>query len=237
MAHKSKKYIDAKGRLGDQVVFSVEEALRKVVDLSFAKFDETVSADFVLGIDATKGDQVVRGSVLLPNGTGKKTRVVAFVKGDYEVAAKKAGADFVGYEDLIEKVSAGWTDFDYAVTTPDGMVGLSKLAKILGPRGLLPNKKTGTVSFEIADVVADLKKGRVSFRNDKGGGVHVGFGKISFGVDKLRENLLALIKAMVASKPASSKGKFVRKIVISSTQGVGLKLALDEGLAGAGALL
>jgi large subunit ribosomal protein L1 len=229
MSFKGKKYLEAEKKLGTATFHSVDEALRKVFDLSFAKFDESISADFVLGIDAAKGDQVVRGSVLLPNGTGKRAVVVAFVKGEYEEVARKAGADFVGYDDLIEKVLGGWTDFDYAVATPDVMAGLSKLAKLLGPRGLLPNKKTGTVTFDIAPVVVDLKKGRISFRNDKGGGLHVGFGKLSFGFEKIKENFLALIKSVVSSKPATSRGRFVRKIVISSTQGLGIKLSLDEG--------
>lgn len=230
MAFRGKKYLKAKEAVPTVSSFRIEEALKKVSTLSYAKFDETVSADFVLGIDAAKGDQVVRGSVLLPHGTGKRAIVVAFVKGDYEEVAKKAGADYVGYDDLIEKILGGWTEFDFAVATPDVMAGLSKVAKQLGPRGLLPNKKTGTVTFDIGPVVSDLKKGRISFRNDKGGGLHVGFGKLSFGSEKLRENLLALLKAVVASKPSAARGKYLRKMVISSTHGVGVKVALeDEG--------
>jgi len=228
MSFRGKKYLSAKEKVGTATSLSLNDALQKVGSLAFAKFDETISADFVLGIDATKGDQVVRGSVLLPNGTGKRAVVVAFVKGDNEDIAKKAGADFVGCDDLIEKILGGWTDFDYAVATPDVMAGLSRVAKVLGPKGLLPNKKTGTVTFEIAPIIADLKKGRISFRNDKGGGLHVGFGRLSFGAEKLRDNFLALVKAVVKSKPAASRGSFVRKIVISSTQGLGLRLSLDE---------
>lgn len=230
MSVKGKKFLEARDKVGTATSHSATDALQKVADLSFAKFDETVSVDLVLGINPTKGDQVVRGSVMLPHGTGKRAVVVAFVKGEHEDAAKKAGADYVGYDDLIEKVLGGWSDFDYAVATPDVMVGLSKLAKVLGPRGLLPNKKTGTVTFDLAPVIADLKKGRISFRNDKGGGLHVGFGKLSFGHEKLKENFAALLKAVIASKPAAARGKFIRKIVVSSTQGVGVKVSPDEGV-------
>lgn len=231
MAFRGKKYLKAKEAVVAGHSYSIDEALKKVVGLSYSKFDETVSADFVLGIDAAKGDQVVRGSVLLPNGTGKRAVVVAFVKGDYEEAARKAGADYVGYEDLIEKILGGWLEFDFAVATPDVMAGLSRVAKQLGPRGLLPNKKTGTVTFDIGAVVADLKKGRISFRNDKTGGLHIGFGKVSFGVEKLRENLQALLKSVASSKPSASRGKFLRKMVVASTHGVGVKVALqDEGI-------
>ena len=229
MSFKGKKYSEAREKLGTATSFSADDAVREAIALSYAKFDETVSADFVLGINATKGDQVVRGSVLLPHGTGKRAVVVAFVKGDNEEVAKKAGADYAGFDDLVEKVLGGWTDFDYAVATPDVMAGLSRVAKILGPRGLLPNKKTGTVTFDIVPVILDLKKGRISFRNDKSGGLHVGFGKLSFGFDKLRENFQALIKSVISSKPSASRGRFIKKIVISSTQGVGLRLSLDEG--------
>lgn len=229
MSFKSKKYLAVEKMVDTAASFPSGEAIKKVVDLAFAKFDETVSADFVLGIDAAKGDQVVRGAVLLPHGTGKRAVVVAFVKGDYEDVAKKAGADYCGYEDLMEKILGGWTNFDYAVATPDVMAGLSKVAKVLGPRGLLPNKKTGTVTFDIGPVISDLKKGRVAFRNDKGGGLHIAFGKISFGVEKLRENFAELVKAVVKSKPAASRGKFVRKVVVSSTQGLGFRVSLDDG--------
>ncbi len=230
MKFRGKKYVAAKKTVPSTLYSPYVEAMDKVVGLAFAKFDETVSVDIVLGIDATKGDQVVRGSVLLPNGTGKRARVVAFVKADQEEDAKAAGADFVGYEDLIEKVLGGWVDFDYAITTPDAMAGLSKLAKVLGPRGLLPNKKNGTVTFDVKKTVTDLKRGLLSFRNDKGGGMHLGIGKVSFGVEKLKENFTALIKAVVSSKPHASRGKFIRKVTLASTQGVGVKVALDDGM-------
>ena len=170
----------------------------------------------------------MRGSVLLPHGRGKEIRVLVFAKGENEKIAKSSGADFVGAEDLIEKIQGGWTDFDAAVATPDLMGMVGKVARILGPRGLLPNKKIGTITFELNSIISDLKKGRVVFRNDKGGVLHAPFGKISFGVEKLRDNLSALVRAIVKSKPPSSKGKFIRKFIVSSTMGIGVRLRFDE---------
>ncbi len=207
---------------------SCKSGLEFVVNNANAKFDESVDIDIVLGIDASKGEQTVRGTVLLPNGIGKKVRILVFAKGDQEQAAKDAGADFVGNEDLIEKISGGWTDFDVSVATPEMMPKVGRLAKVLGPRGLLPNKKVGTVSENVGPVVSDLKKGRVSFRNDKGGVIHASFGRVSFGADKLQENLIVLVKAIKAVKPASAKGKFIKKIVVSSSMGVGVTLNPDE---------
>jgi large subunit ribosomal protein L1 len=228
MANIGKKHRQVKEQLAGVGVVSLKEALQTAVKSAHAKFDETVDVAVVLGIDASKGEQTVRGSVLLPHGLGKKVRVVVFARGDNEEAARKAGADYVGAEDLVEKILGGWTDFEAAVATPDLMGLVGNVAKVLGPRGLLPNKKLGTVAFEVAPIVEDLKKGRVSFRNDKGGIVHAPFGKVSFGADKLRENLVTLIKTIQASKPATSKGKFIRKIVVSSTMGVGIELNPDE---------
>lgn len=205
-----------------------KDALEVVVKSSHTKFDESVDADVILGIDASKGEQTVRGSVLLPHGTGKKVRVVVFARGEHEEAAKKAGADFVGLEDLIEKILGGWVDFDVAVATPDVMGVVGKVAKILGPRGLLPNAKIGTVTFDIASTVADLKGGRVSYRNDKGGVVHASFGKVSFGAEKLSDNLKSLVKSISSSKPATSKGTFIKKIVVSSTMGPGVSINVEE---------
>ena len=228
MSKSGKKIRQAEEALTLTVSAQAEEALGSIVKLAFAKFDESVDVDVLLGIDPTKGDQTVRGSVLLPHGTGKKIRVIAFVKGDDEEAAKAAGADFVGAEDLVEKIQGGWMEFDAAVATPDMMGLVGKVARILGPRGLLPNKKIGTVTADVGPIISDLKKGRVSFRNDKGGVVHASFGKVSFGVEKLKENLLALMHALKASKPASSKGKFLRKVTVSSTMGVGVAINPDD---------
>ena len=165
---------------------------------------------------------------MLPHGIGKTTRVLVFAKDEYADQAQKAGADYVGLEDLIEKISGGWLDFDVSVATPDVMGQVGKVAKILGPRGLLPNKKVGTVTFEIADIISDLKKGRVSYRNDKVGGLHVKFGKVSLGAEKLLDNLRSLMKSVMASKPSSAKGKFLKKITISSSMGVGISINPDE---------
>ncbi len=228
MNKAGKKHVKAQEKLAAANVTTWKSALDFVVKNAHAKFDESVDVDAVLGIDASKGEQTVRGSVLLPHGTGKKVRVVVFAKGEHEEAAKKAGADFVGAEDLVEKIEGGWSDFEAAVATPDLMGLVGKVAKILGPRGLLPNKKVGTVTFDVAGIVSDLKKGRVSFRNDKTGIVHAPFGKVSFGAEKLQENLAALVKAIQASKPATAKGKYLKKLVVSSTMGVGVVLNPDE---------
>jgi large subunit ribosomal protein L1 len=227
MIKRGKKYNNAADAVSKTDVFSLDSALDAVTKTAWAKFDETISADFVLGIDPAKGEQAVRGSVLLPNGTGKTVRVAVFAKGDAAESAKSAGADFVGAEDLVEKITGGWMEFDVAVATPDLMGMVGKVARVLGPKGLLPNKKIGTVTLDVAQVVEDLKKGRVSFRNDKGGGLHVLFGKVSFGSAKLKENLSSLLDAVRASKPASSKGKFLKKIVISSSMGIGFSVNPD----------
>ncbi len=228
MSEHGKKYLKVKEKLGSAAPKDWKSALDFISKNAIAKFDETVDADIVLGIDAAKGEQTVRGSVLLPNGTGKKTRVLVFAKGEYEEQAKKAGADYVGVEDLVAKIEGGWADFDAAVATPDLMGIVGKVAKILGPRGLLPNKKVGTVTFDIAGIVQDLKKGRVSYRNDKAGIVHAPFGKVSFGADKLYQNLVTLVQSIRTSKPPTSKGKFIKKISISSTMGVGISINPDE---------
>jgi large subunit ribosomal protein L1 len=231
MSKQGKKYIKIREKLAAANITNWKSALEFVCKNKPAKFDESVDVDVILGIDAAKGEQTVRGSVLLPHGTGKKMRVVVFAKGEYEEQAKKAGADHVGLEELIEKIEGGWADFDAAVATPDLMGAVGRVAKFLGPRGLLPNKKVGTVTFDVATIVSDLKKGRVSFRNDKTGVLHAPFGKVSFGSDKLIENLSSLVKAVKSSKPATSKGKFIRKITISSTMGVGVSINPDEVVA------
>ena len=228
MGIAGKKIRKTRDLLSATQVDSWRSALEFVVGNAGAGFDESVDVDIVLGIDPTKGEQTVRGSVMLPNGTGKKVRVVAFVGPDHEQAARDAGADFVGSDELFERVAAGWTDFDVSVATPEMMPKLGRLAKILGPRGLLPNKKTGTVVDDVSSVILDLKKGRVSFRNDKGGVLHAAFGRVSMGVDGLFDNLVALVRAVRGSKPASSKGRFLKKIVVSSTMGVGVPINPEE---------
>lgn len=228
MAKLSKKYKVALQEAGERLEpISVKEALERVVKTAYVKFDESVGIDISLGIDPSKGDQVVRGAAMLPHGTGKKVRVLAFVRGDNEAIARAAGADYVGAEDLLEKIDAGWLEFDVAVATPDMMGLIGRAAKVLGPKGLLPNKKSGTVSSDIESIISEIKKGRVSFRNDKGGGVHAMFGKVSFGVKKLEENLKALLSSIRASKPSSSKGNFFKKMVISSTMGIGFPVKIE----------
>jgi large subunit ribosomal protein L1 len=229
MAKHGKKYVAALEKVGNRHnPISIDQALEKVKSLAYAKFNESVDVSLNLGINAEKGDQVVRGSVVLPHGAGKKVRVIVFAKGDYADQALKAGADVVGADDLIKKVEDGWLDFEYAVATPDIMGAVGKLAKILGPRGLLPNKKVGTVTFDVADVVADLKKGKAFFKNDKQGIVHFSIGKVSFELAKLRDNFNALLKAVQAAKPAASKGKYLQRVSVSSTMGVGIFVNADE---------
>lgn len=228
MAERGKKYKKALTTLGKKQVFSPQEGVAKVKETAFARFDESVDAHVNLGIDPSKGDQVVRSSVVLPHGTGKQIKIIAFAKGDYADQAKKAGADVVGAEELVEKIEAGWLDFNYAVATPDLMGLVGRVAKILGPRGLLPNKKVGTVTFDVGMVIEDLKKGRLFFKNDKNGIVHFTFGKVSFDQQKLYENFVAFMKALAASKPPTSKGKFIKKVTISSTMGLGFPLVVEE---------
>lgn len=207
MIKHGKKYRSALEKASQEVI-PVKETLDKIKELAFTKFDESVDADINLGIDPTKGEQVVRGSVVLPHGRGKKVTVLVFAKGDLAQQAEQAGADYVGAEDLVEKIQKGWMEFDHAVATPDMMGLVGKVAKILGPRGLLPNKKLGTVTMDVAKVVGNLKKGQAFFRNDKAGIIHFTIGKVSFDTDKLHENLSAFIKALVAAKPATAKGTY-----------------------------
>ena len=225
-----KKYKNAREGLSVKELLPADKVFQKLKDLKYVKFDESVDVDINLGIDASKGDQVVRGSIFLPHGTGKKARVIVFAKGELAEQAKEAGADFVGVDDLAEKITNGWLDFEYAVATPDMMGIVGKLAKILGPRGLLPNAKLGTVTTDVKKAISDLKKGQVFFKNDKSGIIHVSIGKASFSKENLEENFKTLLKAVVSSKPSSSKGKFLKKVTVSSTMGPGIPVELDESL-------
>jgi large subunit ribosomal protein L1 len=230
MTKRGKKYKNVREQISRGVSLSVDDALAKIKELAYAKFDESVDVDVNLGIDPSKGEQVVRGSVVLPHGRGKSVKVLVFAKGDYAEQAQNAGADYVGAEDLVEKITGGWMDFNYAVATPDMMGLIGKVAKLLGPRGLLPNKKLGTVTTEIAKVVGDLKKGQAFFRNDKAGIVHFSLGKASFDVSKLKDNLLAFVRALQSVKPPSSKGKYIKKMSLSSSMGVGIPVSPEEFL-------
>jgi large subunit ribosomal protein L1 len=221
---KGKGLLEAKSRVEAGKRYSLQESLELVVGAARAKFDETVDAAIRLGVNPAHADQMVRGSVVLPNGLGKSVRVLAFAKGEKEKEALDAGADYVGADDIIEKIKSGWLEFDRVVATPDMMGSVGKLGKILGPRGLMPNPKVGTVTFDVATAVRELKAGKVEFRVEKAGIVHSPVGKVSFGGDKLRENILALLDAIIKLKPSSSKGTYVRGISLSSTMGPGVKV-------------
>ncbi|MCX5798921.1 MAG: 50S ribosomal protein L1 [Proteobacteria bacterium] len=220
----AKKYIEARNKVDREKRYDMEEALDILPQISYAKFDETVELALRLGVDPRHADQMVRGSVALPNGLGKKVRILVFAKGQKEKEAEEAGADYVGAEDLIEKIQKGWTDFDKTISTPDMMGMVSKLGKILGPRGLMPNPKVGTVTFDIGKTVKEIKAGRVEFRVDKAGNLHIPVGKISFGKEKLLENVNTLLEAVNRLKPPSSKGTYVKGIAISTTMSPGIKI-------------
>ena len=219
-----KKYNAAIEKVDISKAYSLEDAVKLVPETATAKFDETVDLAVRLGVDTKQSDQMVRGAVVLPNGTGKKIRVLVFAKGEKEKEAKDAGADFIGGEDLIEKVSKGWLDFDTIIATPDMMGAVGKLGKILGPKGLMPNPKLGTVTFDVARAVKDAKAGKVEFKVDKGGNIHVQAGKVSFGAQKLKENLSVLLESIIKAKPSASKGIYLRNITISATMGPGIQI-------------
>jgi large subunit ribosomal protein L1 len=220
----AKKYEEARTKIDREKRYDMEEALDLLPQVKYAKFDETVELALRLGVDPRHADQMVRGSVALPNGLGKEVKVLVFAKGQKEKEAEDAGADFIGAEELIEKIQKGWLDFDKAVATPDVMGMVSKLGKILGPRGLMPNPKVGTVTFEVAKTVREMKAGRVEFRVDKAGNLHVPVGKISFGKEKLLENVNSLLETVVRLKPPSSKGTYVKGIAVCTTMSPGIKI-------------
>ncbi len=219
-----KKIIDAKKKVERTREYSLEEAVDLVKELAYAKFDESVDLAINLGVDPKKSDQMVRGTVVLPHGTGKEVKVLVFAKGEKEKEALEAGADYVGAEDLVEKIQKGWLDFDKAVATPDVMSLVGRLGRILGPRGLMPNPKLGTVTFDVAKAVKEIKAGKVEFKVDKGGIVHMPVGKVSFDRDKLIENIQVAIDAILKAKPAAAKGKYIKRITLSSTMGPGIRI-------------
>lgn len=204
--------------------FTLEEAVGHVLAGNYTKFDETVDIAMKLGVDPRHADQMVRSSVVLPHGTGKDIKVLVFAKGDKETEAKEAGADFVGGDDLVEKIKEGWLDFDKTVATPDMMGTVGKIGRVLGPRNLMPNAKLGTVTFDVANIVKEIKSGKVDFRVEKTGIIHAGIGKCSFGEAKMVENLKAFVAKVVQLKPSSAKGIYLRSVTISSTMGPGVKL-------------
>ncbi len=208
--------------------YSFEDAIGLIKESSFVKFDETVDMAVNLGIDAKKTDQMVRGAIVLPHGIGKKVRVIVFAKGEKEKEARDAGADNAGAEDLIEKIQQGWLDFDKAVATPDIMGLVGKLGKILGPRGLMPNPKLGTVTFDLAKAVKEIKAGKVEYKTEKAGVIHVPIGKVSFDKKKLVDNAMAIIESIIKAKPPTSKGRYLKKVAVSSTMGPGLKVDVNS---------
>ena len=207
------------------VKYELKEALKLAKEVSFAKFDESLDLAINLGVDPRKADQNIRGSVVLPKGTGKKFRVLVFAKGEKEIEARDAGAESVGGEDMVKKIQGGWLEFDRVVATPDMMGHVGKLGKILGPRGMMPNPKTGTVTFEVKKAIEEIQAGKVDFRVDKGGIVHATLGKVAFSVEDLVENYNALLSTLVKMKPASSKGHYVKGVSISPTMGAGVRVA------------
>jgi len=221
---KGKKYLFAREKIDRQKAYPLDEALRLVKETKYANFDETIEASLRLGVNPKHADQMVRGTVVLPHGTGKKVRVLVFAKGEKEKEAQEAGADYVGADELVEKIQAGWLDFDVAVATPDMMKSVGKLGRILGARGLMPNPKSGTVTMDVATAVRELKAGKISFRVDKAGNIGVPLGKVSFGEDKLGENMRAFMDAILRAKPSAAKGQYVRNLAVCSTMGPGVKV-------------
>jgi large subunit ribosomal protein L1 len=219
---QGKKYRNALAQIDQTKKYSIQDAMALVDKVAFAKFDETVDASYKLGVDPKHSDQMVRGAVMLPHGTGKTVRVAVFAKGDKAKEAEGAGAEIVGAEDLVEKIQGGWMEFDKVIATPDMMIAVSKIGKILGPRGLMPNPKLGQVTFEVAKAVGDQKKGKVEYRTDKAGNVHVAIGKKSFGADKLKDNFLAVTSAIVKAKPQTSKGTYMQGVTVSTTMSPGI---------------
>ncbi|MGD0885828.1 MAG: 50S ribosomal protein L1 [Thermodesulfovibrionales bacterium] len=208
--------------------YALDDAVRLVKELTYVKFDETVEVALNLGIDPKKSDQMVRGTVVLPHGTGKKVRVLVFAKGEKEREAVEAGADHVGAEDLVEKIQKGWLDFDSAVATPDIMGLVGKLGKILGPRGLMPNPKLGTVTFDVGKAVREIKAGKVEYKTEKGGIVHVPIGKVSFKESSLVDNAKVVVDSIVKAKPGTSKGKYLKRITVSATMGPGIRIDIGK---------
>lgn len=224
MAKRGKKYRAEREKIEYTRKYPLDKALDMVKSAGYAKFDESIDIAIRLGVNPKYADQMVRGTVLLPNGTGKTVRVLVFAKGEKEAEAKEAGADFIGADDLIEKIKGGWFDFDKVVATPDMMGQVGKIGKLLGPRGLMPNPKVGTVTRDVARVVDELKKGRVEFRVEKAGIIHASIGRKSFENDKLKENFLELVSVILKAKPSSTKGTYLMGITLSPTMGPGVRV-------------
>jgi large subunit ribosomal protein L1 len=224
MPKRGKKYTESKSNVDTLKRHDVTEAVETAIKSSFAKFDETIDVAVRLGVDPRHADQMVRGTVVLPNGLGKEVKVLVFAKGEKETEAKDAGADFVGNDDMVQKIQEGWFGFDKCVATPDMMGTVGKIGKLLGPRGLMPNAKTGTVTPDVAKAIEELKAGKIDFRVEKAGIVHAPMGKVSFGVEKIVQNLTAFLETIMRLKPSSSKGTYLKTIAVSTTMGPGIKI-------------
>ncbi len=224
MPMRGTKYIESRKKADTDKKHAFDEAVKLAVNSSYASFDETIDVAVRLGVDPRHADQMVRGTVVLPNGLGKEVKVLVFAKGEKEKEALDAGADFTGSDELIEKIRKGWFSFDKAVATPDMMSSVGKIGRILGPRGLMPNAKTGTVTFDVARAVNEIKSGKIDFKVEKAGIVHAPMGKVSFGVEKIVQNVAAFLETIVRLKPASSKGTYLKSIAISTTMGPGIKI-------------
>ncbi len=223
-----KKFVAVAKKIDFAKKYSVEDAFKLVMETAPAKFDETIEVAIRLGVDPKQSDQQVRGAIALPHGLGKNVRVVVFAKGPKEAEAKNAGADFVGADDLVTKIQGGWLDFDKCIATPDMMATVSKVAKVLGPRGLMPNPKVGTVTMNVGEAVTAEKKGKLDYRVDKAGIVHAGIGKKSMGDSKLKDNFNSLMGSIMKAKPSASKGIYVRTITVASTMGPGIKVDTNQ---------
>ena len=228
MAKSGKNYLANRAKVDSEKKYTLTEALELLKSFATKKFDESVDVSVRLGVDPRHADQMVRGAVVLPHGTGKSARVVVFAKGEKEIEARDAGADFVGGDDLAKKISDGWLDFDKAVAAPDMMGVVGKLGRVLGPRGLMPNPKVGTVTFDLARAVKDIKAGKVDFRVEKAGIVHAPVGRISFSAEKLHENISTLVETLNRLKPASSKGNYMRGFTLSTTMGPGIRIDISS---------
>lgn len=226
MAKKSKKMQEALKKVDATKAYSVEEAVALAKDTNIAKFDATVEVAYKLNVDPKKADQQIRGAVVLPNGTGKTQTVLVFAKGEKAKEAEAAGADFVGDDDMVAKIQGGWFDFDVVVATPDMMATVGKLGRVLGPKGLMPNPKSGTVTMDVAKAVAEIKSGKIEYRLDKNNIIHCPIGKLSFGAEKLADNYNALYNAIVKAKPAAAKGQYIRSIAVSSTMSPSVSLKI-----------
>jgi large subunit ribosomal protein L1 len=224
MTKRGKKYREAAGRVDRLKRYSFQEAVQTALDCTYCKFDETMDIAVRLGVDPRHADQMVRGTVVLPNGVGKEVRVLVFAKGEKEKEALEAGADYAGSDEFVEKIQKGWLEFDKAIATPDMMSTVSKLGRILGPRGMMPNAKLGTVTFDVAKAVGDIKAGKIDFKVEKAGIVHAPMGKVSFGTDRLLGNIAAFMDTILRLKPPASKGTYLRSIAISTTLGPGIKV-------------